>query len=302
MRRVWQVAYLFILFAGVVCANGIVGCSLNGNSMNLNQCYSPNTFFTNPLTLDWGTAFGQANQTNDNPHSGTWSTNLAGVPIDVSIGSDFVGTGSPQLLRLNNEVLVWNGSSWQPPQFLPTSDPSHADFTTDGHFYAPGPAPQSGDGAHLLGINNGTGSMVINFGQGVTEAGLLLSVSDTGFNTNFDATIRAYDHNNVLLATYVINTQGVGSECAGMSQNPPQPCNDAPFIGIKSLTTGQIFKIVISATTPGPNGTPETLLLDSLQFQELQNGVPEPAVISLCGGGLVLIGLLRRRRPGVKKS
>lgn len=298
--RFWQISALILLGAGVVSANGIVGCSLNGNSLNLTQCYSPNTFFQNPLTVDWGTAFGTADITPGvDPHSvntlGPWTTSIAGVSVGVNVGGDFSsGTGgAPQLSRLDNEVYVWDPSqnSWTIPQF---TDPNLQ--TYGGHFGAPGPAEEPGSGDHLLDMYNGKGSFVINFSQGMTDVGLLVSVMGAQTNSNFDATIRAYDQNSNLIATYVINTQGVGGECAGLFNFAvnPQPCNDAPFIGVRSpLNTQQIYSIVITATTAG---SMDSLLLDSLEFQESPNAAPEPAVLVLSGAGLVLFGLLRRRR------
>jgi len=298
--RFWQISALVLLGAGALSANGIVGCSLDGTSLNLNQCYNPNTFFQNPLTVDWGTAFGSADiNPGVNPHDinnlGPWTTSIAGVTVGVNVGGDFSsGTGaSPKLSRLDNEVYTWDPTqnSWVIPQF---TDPNLQ--TYGGHFGAPGPAEQAGDGDHLLDMYNGSGSFVINFSQGVTNAGLLVSVLGSQTNTNFDATVRAYDQNHNLLATYVINTQGVGGECAGLYNFAvnPQPCNDAPFIGVRSpLNTQQIYSIVITATTAGAM---DSLLLDSLEFQEFPTGAPEPAVLFLSGTGLVIFGLLRRRR------
>ena len=268
---------------------------LNGQSLSLNQCYNPNTFFSNPLTVDWGTAFGQATTSNPQNQSSTpWTTSIAGVTVGVNIGSDYSGTGTPSLMRVNNETSLWNGTSWVNPAFLPSSDPRQAQFTFDGHFNAPGPTPSSGDGDHLLTLNgNNTGSFVINLSQGVNSAGLLLSTVGPGLNLDFGATIRAYDNHSNLLATYHIDTQGVGGECASISSNPPTPCNDAPFIGIQApLNNQMIYQLVISATNT--SGGADGLLLDSFEFQE---GItlPEPGVLILCGTGLALIGFWRRR-------
>jgi len=295
-----------------VCATGITGCLLNGQSLLLNQCYNPNTFFSNSLTVDWGTAFGQATgspQNPTNPSLAPWNTSIAGVNVSVGVGTDFSGSGSPSLMRVNNEAFLWNGSAWVNPQFLPTSDPRYATDTYTGQFNAPGPTPSSGDGDHLLmvsGMTNGnfnTGSMVINLSQGVSSAGMLLSVLNTTNNTNFGATIQAFDNHSNLLATYHIDTQGVGGECASLSvQSAPTPCNDAPFIGIQApgnLSNQLIYQLVISATAP--TGGADSLLLDSFEFQE---GVtlPEPTVVFLCGTGLVLIGLFRRKLVGAARQ
>lgn len=296
MRGVWQVAGISLLFAGVVCATGITGCTLNSTSLNLNQCYNTNTFFTTPLTVNWGTAFGPADISATNPHGvgalNPWMTNIAGVNVGVDVGGDFSGSSSPKLARINNEAYVWdpNSQSWIPPSGL----------AYPGHFDAPS-APSAGpvNGDSLLEMYNGSGSFVITFDQGMSSVGLLLSILGNGFNTNFDATIKAYDQHSNLLSIYGINTVGVGGGCMGLN-NPgvnysnPVPCNDAPFIGVRSANARsgpQIYKIVITATT---GGIMDSLLLDSLSFQE--SSAPEPAVVFLCGTGLVLIGLLRRKR------
>lgn len=303
MRRACQILCLVLFANGLAFASGITGCMLNSLSMNLNQCYSANTFFTTPLTLNWQTAFGKANLSNPNNFSSTpWDTNIAGVNIGVTAGADYTmtgpsttsTTGAAQLARVNNEVYVWDSthSAWIIPEF--SMAPSlHTDITYDGHFGAPGPSAPNGDGAHLLEMYDGAGSYVISFDQGMSAAGLLVSVQGSGFNTNFDATIKAYDKNSNLLATYVINTTGVGGQCASLNNNPPTACNDAPFLGIKApgdLTSQQIYKIVVTANS---GGVLDSMLLDSLQFQI---AAPEPAMIFLCGGGLVLIGVLRRKR------
>lgn len=282
----------------MLCATGITGCILDGTSLNLNQCYNANTFFTTPLALDWGTAFGKA----DTPDTlgSSITTNIGGVNVGLSVGPDFspnsVGA-APALRRVNNEVFVWDpnhigGGAWVVPEF--SVDPNiHASNTYDGHFNAPGPTEQTGDGEHLIGMN-GTGSYVLTFSQSIRAAGLLLSVQGAGFNSDFDATIQAFNQAGSLVSTYVIDTTGVGGQCTSINNNPPTPCNDSPFIGVRApsnLSSQQISRIVISATTG--IGNTDSLLLDSLMFDE---SAPEPSVVFLCGGGLVLIGVLRRKQ------
>jgi hypothetical protein len=316
LRRVGQILGVYLLVHSVACASGITGCLFDSVSMNLNQCYSANTFFTTPLntapvTVDWGTAFGRAiTDLGNNPHDvskNPWTTNIAGVNVGVTVDSDFRsddGTAGRFLTRVDNEVKVWDPqlNAWVVPES--SSDPSiFTSYTYGGHFNAPGPAPLPGEGAHLLEMFNGntngfgTGSYVINFDQGISSAGLLVSIRGSGTNTDFDATINAFDKNGVFLATYVINTAGVGGQCTGLNNTPPTPCNDAPFIGIHAPTNTQIYRIVISATTGV--GNLDSVLLDSLQFEV---AAPEPAVVFLCGAGLVLIGVLRRKHAGAGGS
>jgi hypothetical protein len=320
-----------MLMDGVLCASGILGCI--GSTLPGDVCYgSAQSFFTNalittPVTLDWQTAFGRANASNslspnpDNPHNldgngfetTPWTTMIDGVKVGVTVGSDFTAANPALgrfLARVNNEEFVWdpNLNRWVVPES--SHDPGiFTSFTYAGHFDAPGaPAgiPQTGDGAHLLEMFNGnngpfgTGSYVINFDKGISAAGLLVSVRGSGTNTDFEATMTAFDKNGEFLATYVVNTAGLGGQCdslfgvVGVAGSPPTPCNDAPFIGVRApgnIDSPQIFSIVISATTGV--GNLDSVLLDSLQFEV---AAPEPAVVFLCGAGLVLISVLRRKQ------
>jgi hypothetical protein len=323
MRRVGRILTLSLLLNLVLCATGITGCTLDGSSLSLNQCYNANTFFTTPLTLDWGSAFGPAVASSTNPFDvsqSAWTANIAGVNVSVSVGTDYVSNagmgGTKFLTRADNEALVWdpNQQQWVDP--LASHDPNlFRNFVYNGHFYAPGldgnGNPQLGGGDHLLEMftpstqTYGTGSYVITFSQGITLAGLRLSmvgIDGLGFtsataNADFSATITAYGNGSTLvpLATYSIDTTGAGSRCASLNNIPPTACNDAPFIGIQSpgLSPQQIYTIVISANTGGLSAS---ALLDSLQFQEFPTGVPEPYGVFLCGAGLLLIGVLRRKQ------
>jgi hypothetical protein len=267
------------------------------------------------VTLDWGTAFGPANTVPGDPHNldginglspgaTPWTTIIDGVKVGVSVDTDFRsadGTSGRFLTRVDNEVFVWDPhlNLWVIPES--SGDPDIVtSYTYGGHFDAPGPSQQAGSGAHLLEMYNGndngfgTGSYVINFDKGISAAGLLVSVRGSEFNSNFEATIKAYDKNGGFLATYVVNTAGLGGQCASLNNTPPAPCNDAPFIGVRApgkIDSPQIYRIVISATTGV--GNLDSVLLDSLQFEV---AVPEPAAVFLCGAGLVLIFGLRRKQ------
>jgi hypothetical protein len=298
LRRDARIIGLYLMVSGVLGAAGITSCMFDGSlpSQNADPCYQAGTFFTTPLalapvTLDWGTAFGKADIPNS--LSASLTTNIAGVTVGVSVDPDFT------LRRVDNEVFVWdpNIGAWVTPEGSGDSN-IHADNTYDGHFNAPGSSAQTGDGAHLLDMN-GAGSYMLTFNRGINSAGLLLSSESAAFDSNFDATIQAYGQAGSLggvgplLATYRISTTGVGGQCDSLNNNPPVPCNDAPFIGIRApgnIDSPQIYKIVISATSGV--GNVESLALGSLQFAEL--AAPEPSAIFLCGAGLVLIGLLRR--------
>jgi hypothetical protein len=259
-------------------------------------------------TLDWGNAFGPATLA-ANPVDltlGPKTTNFGGINVGVTVGPDFVSgakdTVSRFFTRTDNEFFVLQNGAWVIANTA--SGALKADFTYAGHFYAPGigPPPQAGNGAHLLEMYNnhvfGTGSYVITFDKPIQAAGLLVSVQGSEANTAFDATIKAYDRNSNLLSTYTINTAGVGGLCTSLveqlaGQGHPTACNDAPFIGIRapsSLSSEQIYSIVISATT---GSSPDSVLIGSLQLEE---SAPEPSVVFLCGAGLLLLGVLRRKQ------
>jgi len=241
---------------------------------------------------------------------GPLATSIHGINVGVTVGPDFVSgnkdTVSKFLTRANNEDFVFENGAWVVANSA--GGALKADFTFAGHFFAPGigPPPQTGDGAHLLEMYNnhvfGTGSYVITFDRGIHAAGLLVSVQGAEANTAFDATIKAYDRNSNLLSTYTINTAGVGGLCNSLTnqlngQGNPTACNNAPFIGIRApsgLSSQQIFSIVISATT-GVALSPDSVLIDSLQLEQFED-VPEPSVVFLCGAGLLLLGVLRRKQ------
>jgi hypothetical protein len=311
LRHAGRILGVSLLVNGGLFATGISSCMFDTSlpSQNADPCYQAGSFFANPLalapvTLDWGQV-GSANLPNQ--LGGTVNTTIAGVAVSVTSGPDFTPNNpgaSPAFRRVNNEVYVWdpnlNGvGAWVIPEN--SVDPAiHTDNTYDGHFNAPGPSPQPGDGTHLLDMN-GTGSYVITFNQGINAVGLLMSVQGSGFNTDFDATISAFGQSGSLLATYLIDTTGVGGQCDSINSNPPTPCNDAPFLGVKApgnLSNQQIYQIVISATTGV--GNLSSVLLGPLQFDLVPS--PEPSVVFLCGAGLVLIGVLRRKQAIAGRS
>jgi len=219
------------------------------------------------------TALGPADQ---NPTSGPWQTSNDGVNITLS--------SAGLLQRAQNTVFAWDGSEWTLPDFVANEQVN----TFQGNFGAPSSptsAPAMGDA--LIGVV-GPSSLTINFSAPVLSAGFMISSKTLA---NFTATLQAYDSSGNLLGIYSIVANGLGGVCAGLGNlNPnPQPCNDAPFIGfIGQNLQSQISSIVVS--TNDTNG----MFLDTFFIQDSQ-AVPEPSVIFLMGGGLCVIGLLRRR-------
>jgi hypothetical protein len=332
LRRVGQFLGLYLSIGGVLCATGIISTgnttgitSCESSDPTLTQCLSPNTFFTTPLTLDWGTAFGPAKfEPGGNPFDltqGPLTTVIAGINVSVTVGPDFQvvippnadgspGPGDPNarfLARTDNEVFVFDNTRGIWVVATSALGSLNADLTYGGHFNAPGVSQPNVLGTNLLEMFNnsnfGTGSYVITFNPAVAAVGLLISVQGSAFNTNFDATITATDQNSNV-STYVIHTVGVGAGCASLNNQvldvatdtllpAPVACNDAPFIGIRAagtLTSQQISSIVISAST---GGAADSVLIGPLEIEAF---APEPSVVFLCGGGLLLIGVLRRRQ------
>ena len=273
MRR----AFVLTLFLGWLTASaGAAGlsCALSApnGSVISNACVSQGQIFTtNPL--DWMTSLGPA--TNP-PVVGTWNTSNTGIGITLSSTS--------MMERAQNTVFAWNGSRWTLPDLVAGQTVN----TFQGHFDGPdNPEANPAFGDALIGVL-GPGSLTINFSSPVLSAGFQIS---SRMLADFTATLKAYDSQNNLLGTYSIVANGLGGVCAGLGTlNPnPTPCNDAPFLGFLGSNIPQISRLVVS--TNDTSG----MFLDSFYIQDIYV-VPEPSMVLLFGGGLCVLGVLKRRR------
>ena len=137
------------------------------------------------------------------------------------------------------------------------------------------------------------GPLLIQFSLPINSVGFYIS-SKNDFGV--DATIKAYNVLNPttsdipILSYRVTDTAGGGANCAGLSQEPPVPCNDAPFLAIDAMSS-QFMSIVISTTDT--NG----FYIDQMYLGAAEE-VPEPASGLLIGGGILLLRYCVPKTPG----
>src|SRR5205823_7383394 len=104
---------------------------------------------------------------------------------------------------------------------------------------------------------SGNGSLQLSFSGHLSQIGFRIASNESASNTNFVATLVAYNGSTVV-HTYTINVGGGGGICDSLrvpsnnpNATPPVPCNDAAFIamdaGPQRFTSIQIF-------TSGTNG------------------------------------------------
>jgi hypothetical protein len=284
-------------------------------------CYASG-LFSFADTLDWGAAinlagtgqsgFGPAlnpgNPANpQNVSVSPWIARSVGnVNIYASLGTGFAGT--PELTRVDNTFwgygpVVTTGGTFNqyapPDQFL--TSPNHL-VTFAGHFANnPTSLDQTLLGEHLLGNISGDGSLVLEFNHYVSQIGFRIASNSSSSNTNFAATIIAYN-GSTILHTYSINVGGGGGICDGLKPDfpnitPPVPCNDAAFIamdaGPQRFTSIQVF-------TSNPTGG---FFINGLQFNADVAEIPEPGMALLMAGGLAglwLFSIARRRFAGTR--
>jgi hypothetical protein len=150
-------------------------------------------------------------------------------------------------------------------------------------------------GTALLETVNSTGPIVLTFAQSLQSFGV--DVSSLGNVKDFTATLVAYDSQNHVLGTYVMDTNGtaVGGICQSLNINPRNGgvgCNDAPFLGIANV--GNIKWVSISVTADGTNAlTP--FAIDGLMLNYRQLATPEPESVLFAAFGLGAILVWRKR-------
>jgi hypothetical protein len=288
---------------GTLSATVILSCNLNGSALPSGSCYSLQNFSFNE-TLDWQSAYGTADDTSpNNPNynpvtsGGPWLAAL--TPSGLQVGSTFGPTygGTNLISRIDNFGLVFNGTDWVFP-FDP-SVPAYNNWQNfNGTFDAPVDPnnPNTGPtGDHLLSTSGGTGALELQFSRGIS--GALFRISN-GTSGDVDATIAAYGVLNpsatdIPLMTYTIHAtlSGDGSTpggvCASLYNDPPTPCNTAPYIGITGGGLSNIRSVVIS--TPTASG----VYIDTLYLSDAE--VPEPSTFVLTGVVGILAILARRR-------
>ncbi|MBZ5583162.1 MAG: hypothetical protein LAQ30_13355 [Acidobacteriia bacterium] len=253
--------------------------------------------------LDWG-----VDSTLGNPNGGMSGFGMAftgpgdGDPwlartnggVGVSIAAM---DGSAGLMRVDNDKYYFDGVQW-----VRTSNAIDL-HTYAGHFDSiPNLTSAQPYGDHLIGFGYSQPGLVLNLDRPAAGVGFRIATAGTSANTDFVATLSAYDINNVLLGNSVINVKGLGGLCPGLNStgaNAPTPCNDAPYIAYYGLAAN-VSRITV--TVSSANGT-DGMYIDSLLLND-GTVVPEPGVWALLAGGLGLMWLrwaktarLATRRP-----
>lgn len=209
--------------------------------------------------------------------------------VAVTVGSNML------LQRQDNTQLAWSSSmsAWIPVVF---ANPGTVNFP--GHFNGPttpGSAPATGDSLLVAtppsGNSPGYASMTMSFSAPLYYVEFQVSSRGAGNpNTDFIATLEAFDALGNEIGSYQIADTGAGGTCTGLSDAAgPVPCNDAPEIQFYD-PDGRIrsVSLIVNDTTGAEINTLEIA------------AIPEPAPAVLTGfGTLVLLFAARRRRRGV---
>ena len=223
-------------------------------------------------------------------------------------------SGTTYISRVDNTQYVWASSvaSWDAPGDPQVSgDPNFLHYA--GQFVAPTQEAQSSEaqggwGTYLLGPTASNGSagsspLIFYFNQGVAGVGFnisTVSASTSATNTNFTAEIDAFNGSH-LLGSYFLTANGLGGYCASVESflNDPTSCNDAPFIGFSS-TTNNITKITIDAIDS--TGNFGFFLANMVLKEDAPPQTPEPGLLVLTGGGLILLGFWERKRHASRRG
>jgi hypothetical protein len=233
----------------------------------------------------------------------TASSGVVNGPLTASAnGNDFTLTSNDQFEGVDNTALAWNGAIWAPAGFVTT------DSTFAGHFNSSttpsGPFPEPTFGDNLLGVltpngdSTGNPQLTLSFAQTINyiqfqvtaRTGIQGTDPITGENTNFTATLVAYDSSGNVIGTYQVADQGTGGTCAGLSNGSgPQPCNDAPFVQFYD-PLDRIKSVQLSMDDP------TGLFIDTLRVGGIprppplvEGSVPEPSSFVMFGVGMLAL-------------
>jgi len=222
-----------------------------------------------------------------------WVATSNGIGITVSQNAGANGG----LITANNFDSVFEGGHWVAAENSINPQP----YAFRGHFDAP-PNTQPGSpiapgmpGDHLMGLYlNGvsnTSVMTINFAQALDDLAFRLASTTT---STFDTTIRIFSGINGVGQIGSLSLTGLagGGTCTSLFSAANGgtnviPCNDAPFAGF--LNFGTIRSVTISSSDP------TGFYLGNLFVSEPETTTPEPTPLMLCGLGVALLVLGKKR-------
>lgn len=289
MLRILRCVVLSAAVAASLSASTVLTCSFNGGPFSGAGCYNSPALFTTSST-DWLAALGAANQPAHTVASGPWQfTDTNGVTVGLTTGPALGATDT--LLRADNFTRYFDSGTgtWRP--YNAPGSPYIAYAAVQSFFDAPPDVGAGFPGDHLVSTNGQPGPLEIQFSQGIN--GVMFRIS-TPTSTDVVATIAAYSQANPTafdtpISTYSINATNAAGTCVSLGNNPPVPCNVAPYIGIEGIP-GNIRSVVIS--TPDNAG----MYIGSLYLDYDSTGIPEPGTFALFGGALIaLVAAVRHR-------
>jgi len=237
---------------------------------------------TGPMGSNMG-GLGAATRTSA---AGVWPEPME-TTLDAAVGGDaFTIVSNDQLVRADNTALAWNGSAWLPAVFVNSSNTYVA-----GHFNAPStPTSQPQFGDNLLGAlapsggDNGPPTITLTFARALSYVAFEVSSAS---NANFTAQLLAFNAQGIQIGAYQVTDTGAGALCAGLAQNPPQPCDDAPLIQFYDPAVS-IASVELIMTNDSSG-----VYIDDL----MATAVPEPVSSGLAGLGLLLTLWAAKRKP-----
>ena len=270
--------------SGAAQASTVIACNTGAMDAS-NSCFTSHlaTFSDQLLWSGLSTSASSFSASPFGPgeYNATW--------YDSADGANFQVVGS-SLIQADNYTLAMTGAGWQ----------------NIGHF---GPYSFSGnfDSAPDTGVTtSGVGLVLNSYGEqllGSFNAGSFLVKSDTALSSfgfriaaitsaAFDVTITLFDGNGNQIGSPLIESGLTGGgNCATLGQNPPVPCNTAPFLYVS--TTGNVASFSIA--TSDPTG----FYMDGLDFN---TDVPEPASLAITSGGLLTLAYFIRRKRAAARA
>jgi len=300
--------------AGNLCADptsfaciwsGTNGLPLPGVATNTTtDCLnSPTSFLTASAldSLDWGapkalsgpSGLGDATPGANNYQATTYdpvsyrTATVRNDQIAIQLAPGYTGS-APGVTRVDDFALRWNGSTWLPGNFVtPSLVGAQLHFNSASDTTSP-------PGDHLLELKDGGPLELTLLGKGAFGEWFRIAALGGDPTGLFVAVVEGFDIYGHSLGKYTMTesgSSGTGGICAGLSNTPPVPCNDAPLVGFYD-PEGRIKSIYISVFNPSNLNSPIGFAIDTLTLQE----VPEPVMPLMIGGGLAAIALYRRKR------